>query len=169
MRSTPLRRLAVAATVATVALGAAVIPAATASAVQDPIPIGPNTFFYGLVNGKAANAVVEVVCPGPIGPASTGHPIYGQSVEVRSIVPPVTATYGYTGSNAKQINAGFTTASSATANPQIVFTSFFAPAKIPTDWSVPCGGTGSMTFMPLATSSTARSYTVTVSFVNIAV
>ncbi|MBW8805423.1 MAG: hypothetical protein JF587_16480 [Catenulisporales bacterium] len=168
MRSTPLRRLAVA---ATFALGAAVIPAATASAsaVQDPIPIGPNTYFYGLVNGKSSNAVVYVVCPGPIGPNSTGHPVDSQSVEVRSVVPPVINAYGYTGSDGKQIDAGFTTSSSSRINPPIVFTSFFAPTKIPTTWLLPCGGSASMAFVPLATSSTARDFKVTVTFVNIAV
>ena len=168
MRPNPLRRLAVA---AAVALGAAAIPAAAASAdaVQDPIPIGPNAYFYGLVNGKAADAVVYVVCPGPIGPYSTGHPVSSQTVEVRSVVPPVINTYGYTGTNGKQIDAGFTTSSSTRVNPPIAFTSFFAPTKIPTDWTVPCGGPGSMTFVPVATSSTARNFTVKVTFVNIAV
>lgn len=164
MRSTPTRRLALA---ATVALGAAVLPAATARAVQDPIPIGPNMYFYGLVNGKAADAVVDVVCPGPVGPNSTGHPVSGQTAEVRTIVPPVSSQYGYTGSAGKQIDAGFNL--SSTVNLPIVFTSFYAPAKIPATWVVPCGGSGSMTFVPLPNSTTARSTTVTVTFVNIAV
>ncbi|GAA1982611.1 hypothetical protein [Catenulispora subtropica] len=165
MRPHTTRRLALA---ATLALGAAVIPAATAAAVQDPIPIGPNTYFYGLVGDKAADAVIQVVCPGPVGPTSTGHPVSGQTAEVRSVVPPVTSQYGYTGSAAHQIDAGLTLPSSATVNPPIVFTSFFAPAAIPTTWVVPCGGTTTMTFVPLATSTTARSYTLTVAFVNIA-
>jgi hypothetical protein len=33
---------------------------------------------------------------------------------------------------------------------------------------VPCGGSGAMTFVPEPTSPTARSYTVPVTFVNIA-
>ncbi|NUP52470.1 MAG: hypothetical protein HOW97_34870 [Catenulispora sp.] len=168
MRPSPTRRLALA---ATLALGAAVLPAATAAnaAVQDPIPIGPNMYFYGLVNGKSADAVIQVACPGPVGPSSTGHPLDGQTAEVRSVVPPVSSMYGYTGSSARQIDAGLTLPSSAMADPPIVFTSFFAPAKIPTTWTVPCGGSTTMTFVPLSSSTTARSYTLTVSFVNIAV
>ncbi|GAA2040811.1 hypothetical protein GCM10009839_48800 [Catenulispora yoronensis] len=168
MRPTPARRLAFAATLA-LGLGAAVAPAATAGPIQDPIPIQPNTYFYGLVNGKAADAVIQVICPGPISPTSTGHPLEGQTAEVRSIVPPVSSLPGYTGSGAHQIDAGLSLPSSTVANAPIVFTSFFAPAKIPTTWAVPCGGTSTMTFVPLATSTTARSYSVTVSFVNIAV
>jgi len=167
MRSTPTRRLALA---ATVALAAAVIPAATAAtarAVQDPIPIGPNMYFYGLVNGKTASAVVDVVCPGPVGPNSTGHPVSGQTAEVRNVLPPVSSQVGYTGSAGKQIDAGFNL--SSTVNLPIVFTSFYAPAAIPTSWVVPCGGSGSMTFVPLPNSTTAHSTTVTVTFVNIAV
>ena len=163
-----MRRLAVA---ATVALGAALLPAVTAGAaaqdpIQDPLPITPNTSFTGLVNGKAADAVITVVCPGPVSSTSVGHPTSGQSVEVRSIVPPVTAPGGFTGSAGREIVAGFGPASTAAQN--IVFTSYFAPAKIPTTWWVPCGGTATMTFVPLPTSPTARSYTLTVAFANIA-
>lgn len=166
-RSPTARRLALA---ATLALGAAVAPALTAAtaataAVQDPIPISPNTAFVGLVNGKTADAVVTVVCPGPITPTSLGHPVAGQTAEVRSILPPVTPT-GFTGSQGRQIVAGFTSASSAAQ--ALVFTSFFAPAAIPTTWLVPCGGSGVMSFVPQPTSPTARSYPVAVTFLDIA-
>lgn len=155
------RRLAAA---ATVALGAALVPAATAAA-QDPLPITPNTSFTGLVNGKTADAVITVVCPGPVTPTSVGHPISGQTAEVRSILPPPTPA-GYTGSLGREIVAGFDSASSA--QQALAFTSYFAPAKIPTTWLLPCGGTGVMTFVPQPTSPTARSYTVKVTFLNIA-
>jgi hypothetical protein len=166
MLSSPTaRRLAVA---ATVALGAALVPAVTAAgaAAQDPVPITPNTYFNALVNGKASAAVVTVVCPGPLGPGSLGHPTAGQTAEVRSILPPVTPV-GYTGSAGRQILAGFTSATAA--DQSIVFSAFYAPAAIPTTWLVPCGGSGVMTFVPEPTSPSARSYTVTVTFVNIAV
>lgn len=159
------RRLAAA---ATVALGAALAPAltATAATAQDPVVITPNTFFIGLVNGKTADAVVTVVCPGPITSTSVGHPVAGQTAEVRSILPPVTPV-GYTGSQGREILAGFNAATAA--DQSIVFSAFYAPAAIPTTWLVPCGGSGVMTFVPEPTSPTARSYTVTVTFVNIAV
>ncbi|WP_194919843.1 hypothetical protein [Catenulispora rubra] len=153
---------------AVVALGAALVPAltATAATAQDPVVITPNTFFVGLVNGKTADAVVTVVCPGPVSSTSVGHPIAGQTAEVRSILPPVTPV-GYTGSQGREILAGFTSPSAA--NQSIVFSAYYAPAAIPTTWLVPCGGSGVMTFVPEPTSPTARSYTVTVTFVNIAV
>jgi len=171
LRPPHARRFSLAAALAlsAAAVSAGTAATATAGPIQDPIPIGPNTYFYGLVNGTSANAVIHVVCPGPVGTTSTGHPIDGQSAEVRSVVPPVVNQYGYTGSSAHQIDAGLKLPSSAAANPPIVFTSFFAPAKIPTSWVVPCGGSATMTFTPLSSSATARSYTLTVSFVNIAV
>lgn len=165
IRTRRARRLAAA---ATVALGAALVPvaAATSASAQDPLPISPNTYFEGLVNGKTADAVVTVVCPGPITPTSVGHPVSGQTAEVRNGLTPV-ATSGYTGSAGDEIIAGFT--SPAASTQAIVFKAFFAPAAIPTTWSVPCGGSGTMTFVPEPTSPTARSYTVKVTFLNIAV
>jgi len=155
------RRLAAA---ATVALGAALVPAATAAA-QDPLPITPNTSFIGLANGKSVDAVITVVCPGPITPSSVGHPVAGQTAEVRSVQPTATSA-GFTGSLGREIVAGFTSASSASQ--ALVFTSYYAPAAIPTTWLLPCGGTGTMTFAPEPTSPTARSYSLTVTFLNIA-
>jgi len=166
MRLTPTpRRVALA---AAVALGAAVVPAvaATSANAQDPLPITPNAYFVGLVNGKAADAVVTVVCPGPIGPTSVGHPVSGQTAEVRNVLPPSTTPLGYTGSAARQIDAGFSPASSVAQT--IVFSAFYAPAKIPTTWYVPCGGSATMTFTPVPSSPTAVSYSVKVTFLNIA-
>ena len=156
-----VRRLSV---TAAAVLGTVLVPAATAAA-QDPVLISPNTPFVGLVNGKTADAVVTVVCPGPIGPNSVGHPASGQTAEVRSVLPTV-APAGYTGSAGKEIVAGFNSASAV--NQGIVFSAFFAPAAIPTTWYVPCSGSGAMTFVPEPTSPTARSYTVTVTFIDIA-
>lgn len=163
--SVTARRVAAA---AAVALGAALVPsvAAASAPVQDPVVITPNTSFVGLVNSATADPVITVVCPGPITANSVGHPTSGQTAEVRSVLPPTTQPAGYTGSLGHQIAAGFTSATSAAQG--IVFTSYFAPAKIPTTWLLPCGGTGTMTFVPQPTSPTARSFSLTVTFVNIA-
>jgi hypothetical protein len=160
-------RIPTARRLAAVALGAALVPVVTAAtaAAQDPILITPNTSFEGLVNGKTADAVVTVVCPGPVTPTSVGHPVSGQTAEVRSGLTPVVPS-GYTGGAGDEIVAGL---DSPSASAQvIVFKAFFAPAAIPTAWVVPCGGSGAMTFVPEPTSPTARSYTVPVTFVNIA-
>jgi hypothetical protein len=155
---------------AAIALMAATTPVAAASGpVQDPIPVGPNMFFTALVNGKSANAVVTVVCPGPVTGTSTGHPISGQTLEVLTVLPPVTTTVGYTGSAAHSIDAIFSAPPSASVNPPVVLTSFFAPVPIPTTLNLPCSGSGVVSFVPIPTSPTARGVAVTVTFVNIGV
>jgi hypothetical protein len=152
---------------AALALAAVTGPAASA-AVQDPIPIGPNMYFVGLINGATQNAVIKVVCPGPVVSGETGHPISGQTVEVETVLPPVPTTVGYTGSAADSIDAIFGPLSSST-NEVVKLTSFFAPVAIPTSLVLPCSGSGVVTFVPLPTSSTARNATVTVTYLNIAV
>ena len=151
------------------ALAAAAALASTATAaadpIQDPIPVGPNMYFIGLVNGKTSQATITVVCPGPVTGTSTGHPTSGQKLEVRSVVPPLPTAFGYTGSAAHSIDAFFGP-SSTTASP-VVLTSFFAPVAIPTTLNLPCSGTGTVTFVPMPTSSTARSVSVSVTYVNI--
>jgi hypothetical protein len=155
------------ASIAALALIAATAPAASA-VVQDPLPIAPNTYFTGQVNGAGSDAIIKVVCPGPITPGETTHPLDGQSIEVETLLPSASNEGGFTGSAAHSIDALLSTPSGAAANPPVVFTSYFAPATIPTTWVVPCSGTGVITFIPLPTSPTARSYALTVTFADIA-
>ncbi|HEV2637618.1 MAG TPA: hypothetical protein VGX23_20870 [Actinocrinis sp.] len=154
---------------AALALAAALAPSAAfaTTPVQDPLPIGPNQSFVGVVNGKAANAVITMVCPGPITPGETGHPLAGQYVEVETVVP-VAAADGFTGSSATHIDANFATPSAASVNPPVVFTSYFVKEAIPTTDVFPCSGSGAVTFVPLPTSTTARSFTVSVAFADVA-
>lgn len=63
-------------------LMAMVALALTAGSAAAQTPIGPNQQFAGVINGSAAKAVVHVVCPGPVGPNSTGPPVAGQGVQV---------------------------------------------------------------------------------------
>jgi hypothetical protein len=124
-------------------------------------PIGPNQQFAGVVNGSAANATVYVICPGPGFPGQTGHPRAGQPVQVVE-----NTGGGFTGSAANRIVAAF---EASTTSSGLVFKEYGVPQDIPTTLFVPCSGTGTMVFTPLPTSSTARSATVKVTFVNIAV
>lgn len=133
----------------------------TASGAAAQQRIGPNQQFAGVVNGSAANATVYVICPGPITPGRTGHPRTGQGVQVV-----VNTGSGFTGSAASRIVATFGTSNSTQA---LVFSEYGVPQDIPTTWFLPCGGTGTAVFAPQPTSSTARSATVRVTFVNIAV
>jgi hypothetical protein len=115
--------------------------------------------------------VIKVICPGPILPNETGHPVDGQTVQVNAVYPPVSGDLtrlGFTGSAAKQIDAIFSSPTSASANTPIVLTSFFAAFKIPTTLNLPCGGNGVVSFVPIPTSPTARGVAVNVIFENIA-
>lgn len=166
-----IRRFAVPAAFALSVALAAVAPSAAAAAqgpVQDPIPVGPGAYFTAQVNGASAQAVVQVVCPGPVTGSSVGHPVSGQTLEVFRVAASSTATVGYTGSAAHEIDALFSPPSSSTANPPVVLKNFFAPVAIPTTLWLPCGGSGTVSFVPIPTSPTARGVAVTVAFVNIA-
>ena len=143
-------------------LAAMMALALTAGSAAAQTSIGPNQQFAGVINGSAAKAVVYVVCPGPVGPGSTGPPRSGQGVQVVEN----TGT-GFTGSAADHIVASF---GSTTGTAQtLVFKEYGVPQDIPTTFRLPCGGTGTVFFTPLPTSSTARSATVEVTFINIAV
>ena len=137
---------------------AAVTLTATSAAAEQRI--GPDQQFAGVVNGSAADATVYVVCPGPVFPGRTGPPVAGQGVQVVQ-----NTGSGFTGSAADSIVATFGT---ATNTQSLVFKEYGVPQDIPTTFSLPCGGTGTAVFTPRPTSSTARSFTVRVTFVNIA-
>lgn len=141
--------------------------AASAAAVTDPAPIGQNQLFIGLVNGKTADATVYVACPGPVTAGETGTAISGQYVEVEPEAAGSTSLFGYTGSAADSITAIF--GPSAVANQGVVIHDYFVQVPIPSTLKLPCSGSGVVSFDPTPTSATARSFTVTVTYVNIAV
>jgi hypothetical protein len=148
----------------TAALGVIFAAAASAAPItQDPVPIGPNEYFSGFVNGHPpGKAVIRVICPGPV---NTGHPAGNQTIEVKTAQPTSTFDLGYTGSAGKKITA--TLAPAATTTILASFTSYFVPKKIPTSITVPCSGTGTVIFAPSPTSSTAKSAKLPVTFLNI--
>ncbi|SRR6266849_5705785 len=149
----------------TAALGVTLAAAASAAPipVQDPVPIGPNEYFSGFINGHPpGQAVITVICPGP---ATTGHPAGNQTIEVKTAQPTSTTDLGFTGSAGKRITAALSPSSTTTV--LATFTSYFVPKKIPTSITVPCSGTGKVVFAPSPTSSTAKSAALTVTFLNI--
>lgn len=150
------------------ALALALLTSATAAAVaapvQDPIPIGPNMSFHGLVNGAAVNATIQVGCFGPIVPGQTGHPLAGQSIEADS-TPPSTTADGYTGSTGNRLVVTFTASPSSSIIVLGTLSNFYQKVPIPTSVNLPCWGTGQVVFTPQPTSPTARSSAVTVSLV----
>lgn len=133
-----------------------------ASAAADPVPIGPNQYFAGLVNGTHDNAVIYMVCPGPAY-GQLGHPASGQSV---SVTQTTAVTYGFTGSLANSIVVTFGT---QTTNPAITLKYYDTPAAIPTTLLLPCSGKGQVRYDPEPTSLTAHADVVGVTFINIAV
>jgi hypothetical protein len=149
-----LRRTAISAALTAALLACTGVTAA--AAVQDPIPIGPNMPFHGLVNGATVGAVIRVGCFGPILPGQTGHPLSGQTVEADS-TPPTSTTGGFTGSAAHSIVVTVQGSPSGSIIVIGTLTSFYAPLKIPTTINLPCGGTTSVVFTPQPTSATARS------------
>jgi hypothetical protein len=146
----------------------AVLAAPAASAAARPaapaISVGPDQYFVGLVFGQTRQSVIDVACAGP---ASTGHPVPGQSVEVGLVLPPVSVTVGFTGSaHSIQANLIWPTAPppGTVVTHIATFTSYSVKAPIPTTITVPCGGSGVMSFMPVLGGPAAHPSTVKVTF-----
>lgn len=141
---------------------------AAASPVQDPVPIGPNEFFSGLINGSdgvSSPAVIETNCFGPVVPGETGNPLAGQTVEVQLAQAANSSAVGYTGS-ASSITAYLTSPNSAGAMPEPIaaFTSYYVKEAIPVTLTVPCSGPGTVAFVPTPPNSTGHPATVSVTF-----
>jgi hypothetical protein len=138
---------------------------AWADPVIDPAPIGPNQYFYGLVNDHAGQANILMGCAGPAG--GTGHPLPGQTVKVLPGPAPISSDVGFTGSAAHAIAVRFP-GPTVTDTP-VILRDYAVSAEIPTWLTLPCSGSGTVTFVPEPTSPTARTATVTVTFISIGV
>lgn len=166
-----LRRGAAVLTVAATAL--AVLPAAASADVIGPL-VGPKQYFTGSVAGVASSgaadggAIIGVNCAGP---ASTGSPLAGQSVQVKLLVPPTSAIVGYTGTAATSIEANliWTNGEVVFVTPLANFKQYATALQIPTNIKVPCSGTGEVSFDPQPSSSSAVSYVVPVTFESVGV
>jgi hypothetical protein len=146
----------------------AILPASGGASTHPRIR--PGQFFVGSVNGSLGQpkpATIRVICPGPsVGP---GHPLAGQTVEVGRVPGPV-PNAGYTGKSATSISVFFgAPPPNAGAIGPVSFTRYGVAKPIPTSISVPCGGSGVVTFVPFPQSPpTSRAATVPVVFANIA-
>jgi len=130
--------------------------------------IAPHQHFIGLVNRKSTNAVIEMVCPGPLSNASMGHPLGGQTVAVE---PPstVAGTSGYTGTRGRSIVASFVSVVPITTATSTVTFTRYGSLPVPTTLLLPCSGSGTVVFAPVPTSKTAENATVNVTYGNITV
>ena len=150
--------------VACLALATSLALTAGTAGAAAPVPVRPKQPFVGLVNGRHAGAVVYVLCPGPIRPGETGHPLGNQRLSVRlGALPPLLG--GFTGSLGSAIVATFREDPSASDT----FTAYGVPQPIPLSLSLPCGGSGLVRFAPAPPSVSARSDEVAVRYVNIGV
>lgn len=159
MSRIPGSRAAVAVSAALVTVGAL----AAASPAQ-AVTVGPHQYFTGEVFGATKQSVIDVACAGP---ASTGHPVPGQTVEVALLLPPATTSAGYTGDDAVEIDAAliYPAGSVVAKTPVATFTQYFVQLAIPASITVPCSGSGVMTFSPYPLDSGTPS-NVSVTFVS---
>ncbi len=157
-----MRKSAIVATI----VAASMLPAGAAHAQSSTSPvrkIGPNQFFNGLVNDRASESTIVLACP-PIRPATTGHPLAGQSVSVHELFPPVIAPgLGFTG-GASTIAASLRIISpsatvAASPLPLAVFSLYDAKVAIPTTLNLPCGGAGAVVFQPVQGGNAAQNDT----------
>lgn len=131
-------------------------------------PVRAHQHFIGQVNGAHRNAVVQVVCPGPVGPVQSGPVAGGQTV---AVLKKATGS-GDTGLFST-IYAWFVPGTGGTAPTELPLTSYRTPVSVPTSIDVPCGGSGAVEFSscpyraPCAAGWTP--YVVDVTFENIAV
>jgi hypothetical protein len=155
--------MALASVPALIVAGALAVPASAQAG-----PIGPRQYFYGQVLSPASSSttqgVIEVAC---VGPLATGHPVPGQSVAVQLVLPPPVTSVGYTGNFGTKISADLKwSQGTVTVVTHIAtLTSYDVRAPIPTSITVPCGGSGVMSFAPSPDpDNSARSSEVSVTF-----
>ncbi|HTQ67527.1 MAG TPA: hypothetical protein VMI13_02440 [Solirubrobacteraceae bacterium] len=132
--------------------------------VQDPVLIGPKQSFVGLVNNRSSNAVIEMACFGPTRRGEYGHPLAGQTLEVKLVGPLTSAApLAFTGT-AHEIQATY--AISSTLEILLAeFSSYYVPEPLSTSLSLPCSGTAVIPFAPVEGGPHARPWRTRVTFV----
>jgi hypothetical protein len=137
------------------------------AAVQDPVPVGPNQFFSGTVNGQVGTATIQTDCVGPVVSGQVGHPTAGQYVEA-ILADGSSSQTGYTGDSAQSLAVTLGSATSTASAAVGTIDDYYVPLAIPTTLTVPCGGTGTVTFTPTPSSTStgtpAQPATVAVTF-----
>ena len=138
--------------------------AVAAAQVQDPVLIGPNQAFAGVVNNSSSNATIEMACFGPSQPGEYGHPLAGQTLEVKLAGPLTSAVpLAFTGT-ADEIEATYEISNTL----EILlaeFSSYYVQAPLSTSLSFPCSGTAVIDFDPVEGGPRARPWKTRVTFV----
>jgi hypothetical protein len=135
--------------------------------------IRPHQYFAGSINGslgRPKHAVIRVVCPGPSSIGQTGHPLAGQPIAVGRVLPTALIA-GYTGNTGTSISVFFgVPPPTPVAIGTLTFTRYGVSQNIPTSLSLPCAGTGVVTFYPFPRDPPiSRAEVVPVEYVNLAV
>jgi hypothetical protein len=151
-------------------LTAVALPAGAAS------KIGPNQYFTGVINGMDGNTItpipIQMACFGPLTPGETGHPLAGQALAVHQLFPPtVTGSLGKTG-NDSTIDvffgapppAPFRGANTKSKTTTVSFSHYDRTKAIPTSLRLPCGGTGTVWFVPVPVVPPSQAQAVPVQF-----
>ena len=137
--------------------------------------VGPNQYFTGVINGTHGNTVVpipiQMACFGPVTPGETGHPLGGQTLAVHQLFPPAPATtLGKTGSDSTiDVFFGAPPPStlgglSAHAATTVSFTRYDKTKGLPKSLTLPCGGTGTVWFVPIPVIPPSQAEAVPVQF-----
>ena len=140
--------------------------------------VGPDQYFTGVINGHDGNTTVPIVismaCFGPVTPGATGHPMAGQTLAVHRLFPPssVAGSVGFTGHDS-EIGVFFgalppvtpAPASSKASATTPIFTRYDVPQPLPTSLNLPCGGNGTVNFVPIPVIPPSRAASVPVVFV----
>jgi hypothetical protein len=138
--------------------------------------VGPHQFFTGVINGQNGNTAIPIpinmACFGPLTPGETGHPMGGQTLAVRQLFPPSTAeTVGETGDDST-IEVFFGPpppapapgAGAPSVARRVSFSRYDKTKKLPTSLTLPCGGKGTVWFVPVPVVPPARAVAVPVEF-----
>jgi hypothetical protein len=160
-------------TTALLLVGAVALSGALPAAAATPNRVGHKQYFTGVINGTNGNTVtpipIQMVCGGP---GQTGHPQSGQTLAVHQLFPPSSAggSLGYTGHDSK-IEVFFNAVPPARPKARagagsVVFTRYDKPQALPTSVTLPCSGTGTVWFTPIAVVPPSRSESVPVEFVS---
>ena len=139
-----------------------------------PLPVQPveeDQFFRGLVNGKTGvggPVPVRMACFGPLLPGETGHAFAGQTLEAVRLLHPLPGfpDVGFSGSLADSIRVDFDTSlPDLSPEESIVLSAYNVPTDIPTSLTLPCDGSGAVSFVPSPAGTFARAASVPVQFV----
>lgn len=156
----------------TTLVAAAAAVAAIAAVAGQPVAaqaagaaVGPHQSFIGLVNGTTGHrqpAVIRMACFGAIRPGQTGHPFAGQTVAVQRV--PASARAGVTGPSTTSVGAFFGALPPAGAGSGAGFVDFtrYQTKPLPTSLTLPCAGSGTVTFLALPLLPGSRSFAVPV-------